>query len=285
MDIRETELGQAGWDAMVSRHGGPLQQSWRYGQASGRGVFRGEVLVDGQRAALVQMLQGPLGLAYIAGGPVWLEAGPRRFHPRKLPGRGPVLVTPMDGTRVTGFPVMTPATHARLDLSGSEDDLLAGLHQKWRNRLRKAQSAGMRVGQNRDLSLALALEGENRARKGYRGYPDAFVRVFCADPSDWAFFVARKKTKLVAAALFLRHGTGATYQIGWTNAEGRRLNAQNLVLWTAIRTFFDRGYSRLDLGQIDTERSPGLARFKFGTGAVARKLGSTRIALARGRGK
>jgi hypothetical protein len=46
-----------------------------------------------------------------------------------------------------------------------------------------------------------------------------------------------------------------------------------------------RGITRLDLGTLDTEAAPGLARFKLGSGAAARALGGTWLwwpPLARG---
>ena len=36
-----------------------------------------------------------------------------------------------------------------------------------------------------------------------------------------------------------------------------------------------RGVTRVDLGQVDTDTQPGLARFKLGAGADCRSLGGT----------
>ena len=67
----------------------------------------------------------------------------------------------------------------------------------------------------------------------------------------------------------------ATWQIGVARAEGRRLNAMNLLLWEAMGWLSDEGHETLDLGTLNTQDSPGLARFKLGTGAMAQRQGGT----------
>jgi hypothetical protein len=39
------------------------------------------------------------------------------------------------------------------------------------------------------------------------------------------------------------------------------------------------GVRWLDLGSVDTEKAPGLARFKLGTGAELKRLGATMLVL------
>ena len=66
--------------------------------------------------------------------------------------------------------------------------------------------------------------------------------------------------------LFLRHGSTATYHIGWSSPDGREENASNLLLWQAIRLLKKKGVATLDLGGVDTDHAPGLAHFKLGLG-------------------
>ena len=72
------------------------------------------------------------------------------------------------------------------------------------------------------------------------------------------------------SCLFLRHGAGATYRLGATTPAGRQLRAHQGLLWQAMLTLKAAGCARLDLGQVDTVTSPGLARFKLGTGGTIR---------------
>jgi lipid II:glycine glycyltransferase (peptidoglycan interpeptide bridge formation enzyme) len=83
----------------------------------------------------------------------------------------------------------------------------------------------------------------------------------------------------IASMLFLVHGRVATYQIGWSGEEGRRLSAHQLCLWEAMRALREAGVRRLDLGTVDTDAAPGLARFKIGAGARVRALGPTCLVL------
>ena len=66
----------------------------------------------------------------------------------------------------------------------------------------------------------------------------------------------------------LGHGQCATYQIGWTSADGRTANAHHVLLWDAISLLRDRGYRFLDLGGINPEAASGVTRFKTGLGGT-----------------
>lgn len=79
--------------------------------------------------------------------------------------------------------------------------------------------------------------------------------------------------------LFICHGPVATYHIGWTSDEGRRAEAHRQILVHAIDWLAHRGIQRLDLGTLDTEHAPGLARFKLGTGARPVALDGTWLKL------
>ena len=81
-----------------------------------------------------------------------------------------------------------------------------------------------------------------------------------------------------AAMMFLVHGASATYHIGWSGDEGRRLGAHNLVLWNALAALRERGVRRLDLGGVNTQRSAGIARFKIGTGGSVVTLAGSFLA-------
>jgi lipid II:glycine glycyltransferase (peptidoglycan interpeptide bridge formation enzyme) len=66
--------------------------------------------------------------------------------------------------------------------------------------------------------------------------------------------------------LFLVHGSTATYHLGWADDAGREHSAHNLLLWQACSLLAERGVQQLDLGGVNTQSNPGLARFKLGAG-------------------
>ncbi|RFP89851.1 GNAT family N-acetyltransferase [Rhodobacteraceae bacterium 63075] len=179
--------------------------------------------------------------------------------------------------------ILTPAHVAELDLSPPLPDLHAALHGKWRNRLttaRKRLSASHDVAHRafdpaRDGWLLKAEAAQQRTRR-YRGYPPALTRLMHeVEPKALRLFTLHERRDPIAAMLFVRHGSMATYHIGWNSPEGRKLAAHHLLLWEAIRALRARGVQMLDLGTVETERSAGLARFKLGSGARARPLGGT----------
>jgi lipid II:glycine glycyltransferase (peptidoglycan interpeptide bridge formation enzyme) len=65
----------------------------------------------------------------------------------------------------------------------------------------------------------------------------------------------------VAGIAVVCHNASATYLAAWTSRDGRQRHAHNLLLWRAITELRKNGTDWLDLGGVDTQSSPGLARF------------------------
>ncbi len=202
--------------------------------------------------------------------------------------RTPVILAPDNpdhGLATTGaLPLMTAATVAEIDLTLPRDLRRAGLHQKWRNQLKRGEAEARKLSlrisrQNMPpdpahwlIQADLALQRQRR----FRNWPVALILAYGREnPGQAKLFTVFQGRTPLAAMLFLRHGTGATYLIGHTTPAGRRICAHNLLLWQASNWLAEKGCQRLDLGLLDTESAPGLARFKLGAGARARPLGGT----------
>ncbi len=69
----------------------------------------------------------------------------------------------------------------------------------------------------------------------------------------------------VAGITVVRHGTSATYLLGWNGPMGRKANANNLLLWSAVRLLKSEGCRWFDLGGLDPWNMPGITEFKRGT--------------------
>ncbi|WP_158585572.1 GNAT family N-acetyltransferase [Pseudooceanicola sediminis] len=215
-------------------------------------------------------------------GPLWLSWLPA---PRRLPDFTKLhritLLSARDmsmdaALRGTGaIPVMTPQTHAVLDLARPDDLRRSGMHQKWRNRLSSGERKSLTVTHSRFGAAPghwlLPLDRAQRQQRGYRALPHSFALSW----PDSRLFVARSRGTPIAALLLLLHHPGATYHIGWSGWEGRAASAQNLLIWQASCWLNARGFTQLDLGVVDTVRSAGLARFKLGTGARCEQSGHT----------
>jgi hypothetical protein len=294
----------AAWDAAHARATAPLQQDWAYGssmQMIGVPVLRARVEVEGVLVALAQFIVRRWGTLVSVGlcsrGPIWLQAMTakdkaliyaelRRSVP--LTGLRWLLITPeeirCDSLGLSKWRrVMTGYATVMLDISQSPAVLRAALDAKWRNRLVAAQASALtvhRVGSNPgQYRWLLDHEETQREQRGFAGLPQPFYDVYIQSRQQPAQTLLTLRADLgrdrVAGMMFLLHGESATYQVGWSNEQGRQLNAHNLLLWRAIAELQQRGVRCLDLGGVNTARSAGVARFKIGTGGVVRILAGT----------
>lgn len=183
--------------------------------------------------------------------------------------------------RAAGYhQIITPAHVAEWDLTG---DLRAGLHIKWRNQFRRAEGSGLRVRINPwdGTDHPLFHHAVHTARKRrFRVLPTSLLSTFAQlHAGDALLFEAYDEGHMVAALLVLRHGSTATLQTAWTSALGRTLNAHNLLFFNAADHLAKLGHATFDLGVVETDHAPTLARFKLRTGAALRSLGGTWIRL------
>ncbi len=297
MEIWWDGLDSQLWQAAMPGGAAALQQSWRYGAAAaalGRTVRHAEIRSGGRLIGLAQVLVRKafgLRVAFIPRGPVWIDAPPAaaaealKALRRSLQRQGPCLLIAACDARVPGHvPLVSPATMAETDLTAGPEALRRGLHGKWRNRLTAAERTGIDVSRSdpgpADLQVLFQRDAAQQRARGYRTLPPAFVSAWIgAGPGGARLYAARARGETIAEMLFLDHAPGATYQIGWTSRAGRAASAHHLLLFRAMQDFAAAGRSRLDLGMIDTVNAPGLARFKLGTGARARRLGPTGLVL------
>ena len=199
-------------------------------------------------------------------------------------GRTPVILSPEQPTpelaRHGAIPLVSPAHVAKWDLTQNRDALRAGLHQKWRNRLKHAEAQNLRVTrQNMPADPGhwlLQADLRQQQTQGYRSWPLPLTLAFAQEnPGKAKLFQAFEGKEAIAALLILRHGGAATYHISHSTARGKARSAHNLLMWHAACWLQDKDCQHLDLGLINTEEAAGLARFKLGTGAQLCALGGT----------
>lgn len=277
------------FDAVPANSYIPLQQSSGFARAARlMGLPMQELDVAGHGHALMQTRHVPvLGwFGLISRGPVWTGVPEARALAAVLSDLGhPVVLNAENmsagALRSAGFwPLMSAATMARLDLTAGPEGMRARMHQKWRNRLHRAEASALKVRRSvlpddprHPLILA---ERAQRKHRGYRGVPPELAAAFSrANPHMAQLFEAQMGREVVASMLFLRHGPTATYFVGHTTEDGRKLHAHNLLLMEAAAWLSAHGTDALDLGALDTLNSPGLARFKLGSGAQPHVLGGT----------
>jgi len=278
MEWQWDNCDRGGWQGFMNLAGAaPLPQSWDYGvamQMLGAKVRRAVLRVDGQVLAVAQVVQRP-GLRLISRGPVWLpqlDVARRRRALRGLARFAGVLVAmPEDPLSGFGFvQLRRQRCHALWSLEPEEADLLAGLHGKWRNRLRRAQALASGISASpAPLVQIVAAEGWQRRERGYRALPASFTAAW---PGEKLILHWSNANGLQAGMVFLRHGPWASYHVGWASDAGRAAFAHGPMLWQAALQLQGQGVRLLDLGDINTDVAPGLAHFKLGTGARPHRL-------------
>jgi lipid II:glycine glycyltransferase (peptidoglycan interpeptide bridge formation enzyme) len=148
-----------------------------------------------------------------------------------------------------------------IDLEPALEDIRASFSSKWRNPLNSAIKAGVAVRMRRDLEAfewMLERHVSNMATKGFAGPEPGFVRAMVAASPDifWvlqAFVGNEPVSGLMGACL----GGRAENFLGWTNDEGRRTGAHNLLLWNAVSEMKAAGCRTLDLGGFTTSGKYG----------------------------
>lgn len=280
------------------RHGAAAYQHYySYGavmQGKGLGVeclrFVTSEGQDAARALLFLQAFGPLQIAFLPCGFVAREgqAAQPIYEALKAYARAKWLralfMSPTQLPPPLVRPVMTGGASALLELAALDpgpDGLKAGMHQKWRNRLHKAQRSDLEVVSvpptHRHAHWLLGEETQQRRQKRYKALEAALpVDLAKAKGQTRAHVcIATSQGEPVSGASFIINGAHATYFSGVTLAKGRDLCAQHLVLFEVAQRLRARGVHTMDLGVIDTHNAPGLARFKLGMGARTQRRSGT----------
>jgi lipid II:glycine glycyltransferase (peptidoglycan interpeptide bridge formation enzyme) len=128
------------------------------------------------------------------------------------------------------------------------------------------------------LEWLLTRHEGHRRRKRLRAPASPFVlAIALAQRNKQATlaFTAFSGNEPIGAILVFRHGQSATYYVAWNGPKGRRLHANNLLLWHAVKELKSQGVKWLDLGGVDGLSMPGVSRFKIGMGGTLYTLAGT----------
>lgn len=289
-------LDRAAWEVLFAAAGrSSLVQSWAWGAAKaaleGWTPQRAEVRLDGETVALAQVLEKRLGgiarVGRLNRGPVWLlpvseadclavvQALRARWRVWRLGALSLAPELPAEiAAGLTGLNLRPrPADRwcsAWLDLSPGPEALRKRLDGKWRNMLVASEKAGLTVEVASDrpaFDWLLEHYSQLLVQKGFGGTSPAMIRALADHawrPDDLLVLRALAEGEPVAGILLARHGDAATYLIGWNGDRGRKLKANNRLLWEAVVELPRHGVRHLDLGGIDDRRTPGIAAFKRG---------------------
>lgn len=175
-------------------------------------------------------------------------------------------------------PSIQPRHTTFLDLTASEEELLAGMHAKTRYNIRLAERKEVRVDQagSGDLGRFLDILRETSARDHFRTHEpshyEKLLEVRSGDFSNELFFATYRRAVLAGALVnFYRPFSSATYLHGASSRNHREKMAPHLLHWRIAQEAKKRGFRTYDLWGVDAKDWPGLTRFKLGFGGSIRE--------------
>ncbi len=168
-----------------------------------------------------------------------------------------------------GLPIHLQNT-VYMDLTKSEDELLASMKQKSRYNLKLAQKKGVKVSiSNKDseLDLFIDLYLKTLQRQKYSGRSEHYLKTVWKNFKDKAFIATAYYEGIALASWFIiAYDNTLTYVYGGSSEEYKNLMAPYALVWELIGYGKKNGYKVLDLFGIKQDLSDGYSRFKAGFG-------------------
>lgn len=167
-----------------------------------------------------------------------------------------------------------------LDLSSSEEVLLARMHSKTRYNVNLAQRKGVEVrfsNTKEDIEEFITLSRDVTSRTGFSYHPDdyysALMEVLGAEGMA-ELAIATVQGETVAAHLMVYSDGVATYAHGASKSDKREFMAPALLYWKTILRAKEKGMHQYDFFGVAPEGAPedhswtGITRMKLGFGGT-----------------
>lgn len=281
---------KAAWD----KHAGHPLQSWSWGEfrsAMGLTVerfalFEKNTLVQPWQMTVHPVPVLPMTIGYVAKSPI---PDSRILRHLTLLGKKhrsvSVLIEPnaVKGSPVPPFPTLRPATHPLftkytfvLDLTKTEDELLAAMHPKTRYNIRLASRHGVTITEDdspKAFDAYLRLSEETTVRQGFYAHDEKYHRTMwniMHKNGIATLWTATYKEEILAAWIIFRWNDTLYYPYGASSRLHREVMAPNLLLWEIALWGKRNGYKAFDLwGSMGPNPDPndpwyGFHRFKEG---------------------
>ena len=158
------------------------------------------------------------------------------------------------------------ATHPRrswvLDISPPEQEILAGMKEKWRYNIRLATRKGVTVRESTspsDVTIFYALYQETAARDGFFIHPESHYQQilrFYGKRDAAVLLLAEYEGSAIAGLIAVRCGPVTTYMFGASSNQHRNRMPNHLLQWTAIQWARHHGCSVYDFRAIAERLAP-----------------------------
>lgn len=305
-----TEQQQQEYRDFVAAHqSGSFLQSWAWGEfqqsAFGKTAIRYGVWQNNSLIATVQFLHTkvpglPGSYLYAAYGPLVASALHDEMITHTLtalidqikkdfPNIWFVRFEPKDELPITGTPSqhIQPGSTLVVDLSQSEEELLAHTHKKTRYNIKMALKHHVTVRHSEIIDEnALQLLINTSDRQGYKSHPASYYRALLSHlqkPRTAAdctahLYQAVYEDKCVASAIMIDHGNTRTYLFGGSDTTYKHVMAPSALHWQAIRDAKNAGKTQYDWWGVETASgaTPGFVQFKLRWGGTRKSYADAR---------
>jgi len=304
MSVVETK-NKENWNSLIiDQPFTPFTQSWEWGDLqknSGRKIWHLELTENDEAVGLAQIIKYPLpfnkNFLYIPRGPIILNKQNfssevlEQFLNKLAREENAIFVRMDSGVFKNAKPspmlayrsaITQPKTEWMIDLSLSESDLLAQMHEKTRYNIRLAQKKGVltKVCFGNDLNEQIEnffnLLKETARRDKFYLHPITHYRKIIDTFKDKVELItAEYEGKILAAGLILFFGNTATYLYGGSSSENRNLMAPYAMHWEAMRRAKEKGCKWYSFGAVNDSDLASVTRFKQGFGGKAIDFGGS----------
>ncbi len=181
------------------------------------------------------------------------------------------------GYRNAPIHMMHPELAWILDITPSEDQLLAGMRKTTRYSIKKAEKDGVVITTSsdpNDFEKFYNVYKETVRRQEFKAFSEEYfkteVEIFFREHQGM-FFFAEYRGEVVGGAVIIFYGNSAFYHHGATNRKFPGLTDAQLLQWTAIKEAKRRGLKYYNFWGVvpeDKKKHPwaGLSLFKRGFG-------------------
>lgn len=164
-------------------------------------------------------------------------------------------------------------TH-QLDLTASEEEILAGMRKTTRYEIKQAGKLGVEIKTGGEIGEFYELQMQTAQRQGFVPFSKMFLeeqyKTFASENQALLYTAWMGKEKL-AQAMVLFYGGEADYHYGASSEAGRKYPGAYLIQWEAIKEARGRGMKRYNFWGVAPEgetahRFYGVSVFKRGFG-------------------
>lgn len=153
-----------------------------------------------------------------------------------------------------------------IDLTNTIEDIRKNIDSKWRNQLVSAEKKEVTIKTDFDrFEEMLDIYEENQKEKNYLGIPRNILIAMKNNPySPLRLKYIEEDGDIVAFDMFYVENNFGLYLVGWNNNRGRKLYANNILLYNEVVDLKNAGVKWFDLGGIDYINTEENAKFKDG---------------------